>query len=222
MTKKFKKMLDEGIELLQQFQKFKKKRPKSNLAEFGQYLINQEKTEKTDLTSLSKKMPFQFPAKSVDEYIGWLWGRLIHFTQIWEKKAFANEAIQNLTEFGVIMFVLTHDNCSKTDISNSSLQEKTTIFETIKRMVKKGLLLEKESELDKRSKLITLSEQGKFAAFRIMDKVNEVSQHLVADLGEDDKLSLFEMLARLDHYHKDCFEKYKSADWDTVKNEMLN
>ena len=215
-------MLDAGIELLQHFQKFKKKKPKSNLAEFGQYLMNLEKVEKTDLAALSKKMPFEFPANSVDEYIGWFWGRLINFTQIWEKKAFANQTIQNLTEFGIIMYVLTHGNCSKTDIANSSLQEKTTIFETIKRMVKKGLLIEQHSELDKRSKLITLSEHGKYASFPIMEKVNEVSQHLVADLNENEKLNLFGMLARLDHYHKDCFEKYKSVEWDTIKKEILN
>jgi hypothetical protein len=151
-------MLDNGIKLLKLYREFLKKNPSGDLSQFGKSLSNEEENNKKedDLSEMSKKMPFPFPAQSPDEYIGWVWGRMMSFTQIWEKKAFANQPIHNLTEFGIALFVMSHEGCSKSEVANHSLQEKTTIFETIKRLVKNGILEEKSNEKDKRSNKVKL------------------------------------------------------------------
>jgi DNA-binding MarR family transcriptional regulator len=217
-------MLENGIKLLQLYHDFLKKNPKATISEFGKSLIEGEKEENTgnELEEMSKKMPFPFPANSPDEYIGWVWGRMINFTQIWEKKAFANQAINNLTEFGVALFVMSHEGCSKSEVANHSLQEKTTIFETIKRLVKNGILEEKANETDKRSKHLKLTERGKIASFSVMNRANEVSQHLVGNLNKSEKANLFDSLIKLDGYHQHCFQKYKNEDWEKLKEEMLD
>ena len=217
-------MLDNGIKLLQLYQDFLKKNPNATMSEFGKSLIEDEQKENNgnELKEMSKKMPFPFPANSPDEYIGWVWGRMMNFTQIWEKKAFANQTIHNLTEFGVALFVMSHEGCSKSEVANHSLQEKTTIFETIKRLVKNGILEEKANETDKRSKHLKLTEKGKTASFSIMNRANEVSQHLVGNLSKTEKIKLFDSLIKLDSYHQHCYQKYKNEDWEKLKEEMLD
>lgn len=217
-------MLDSGIKLLQRYQDFLKKNPNATMSEFGKSLIEDEKNQNNgdDLEKMSKKMPFPFPAKSPDEYIGWVWGRMMSFTQIWEKKAFTNQPIHNLTEFGVALFVLSHEGCSKSEVANHSLQEKTTIFETIKRLVKNGILEEKSNETDKRSKHLKITEKGKIASFSVMNRANEVSQHLVGNLSKPEKIKLFDSLIKLDTYHQHCYQKYKNEDWEKLKKEMLD
>lgn len=217
-------MLDNGIKLLQLYQEFIKKNPNGDLSEFGKSLSNDknEENEKDELAQMSKKMPFPFPAQSADEYIGWVWGRMMSFTQIWEKKAFANQTIHNLTEFGVALFVMSHEGCSKSEVANHSLQEKTTIFETIKRLVKNGILEEKANETDKRSKHLKLTEKGRIASFSVMNRANEVSQHLVGNLSKAEKIKLFDSLIKLDGYHQHCYQKYKNEDWEKLKEEMLD
>lgn len=216
-------MLDNGIKLLQLYQDFLKKNPNATMSEFGKSLIEEEKKENSgnELKEMAKKMPFPFPAQSADEYIGWVWGRMMSFTQIWEKKALANEPIHNLSEFGVSLFVMSHEGCSKSEVAKHSLQEKTTIFETIKRLVKNGILQEKSNESDKRSKDLKITKKGKIATFSVMTKANEVSQHLVGNLDESEKVKLFDSLIKLDGYHQYCYEKYKNEVWEKLKEEML-
>ncbi|WP_375578800.1 MarR family winged helix-turn-helix transcriptional regulator [Marivirga tractuosa] len=217
-------MLDNGIKLLQLYQDFLKKNPNATISEFGKSLIEDEQKENigNEIEEMSKKMPFPFPANSPDEYIGWAWGRLMSFTQIWEKKAFADQTIHNLTEFGVALFVMSHEGCSKSEVASHSLQEKTTIFETIKRLVKNGILEEKANETDKRSKHLKLTEKGKIESFSVMNRANEVSQHLVGNLNKSEKVKLFDSLIKLDGYHQHCYLKYKNEDWEKLKEEMLD
>lgn len=217
-------MLDNGIKLLQLYQDFLKKNPNASMSEFGKSLIEDENdtATKDELEEMSKKMPFPFPAQSPDEFIGWVWGRMMSFTQIWEKKAFANQAIHNLTEFGVAMYVMSHEGCSKSEVANHSLQEKTTIFETIKRLVKNGILEEKSNATDKRSKDLRITEKGQITSFSVMKRANEVSQHLVGVLSKSEKVNLFDSLIKLDGYHQHCYQKYKNEDWEKLKDEMLD
>lgn len=215
-------MLSEGIELLKIFQEYKKKNPKSNLDDFGKYLAGNKKEEHDDLKALGKKMPFDFPADSIDDYLGWIWGRLIQFTHVWEKKAFADQSINNSTEFGILLFVLSHPECSKSDVAHHTLQENSTIFETIKRLLKSGILVEKPSQTDKRAKSLALSEKGKFIAFACLKRMKKVSEHLMTPLSGREKKQVFDALILLDTYHKSCWEKYEDKSWVEMEKELLD
>jgi DNA-binding MarR family transcriptional regulator len=217
-------MLDNGIKLLELYREFLKKNPDGDLSEFGKSLSNDRNQDgsKDELIQMSEKMPFPFPAQSADEYIGWAWGRMMSFTLIWEKKAFADEAIHNLSELGVAMFVMSHEGCSKSEVAKHSLSEKTTIFETIKRLVKNGILEEKSNEEDKRSKNLKLTENGKMICFGLMKRAKEVSHHLVGNLDKSEKVKLFDSLIKLDAYHQHCYKQYKNDDWEKLREEMLD
>ncbi|GAA5035740.1 hypothetical protein GCM10011506_31900 [Marivirga lumbricoides] len=215
-------MLNEGITLLQEFQKFKKKNPSGSMAEFGKFLSDTEESNSTSLEKMGEKMPFQFPADSIDDYLGWVWGRLIEFTHVWEKKAFANLDISNTTEFGILLFVLSHSGCSKRDVTAHVHQEKSTIYEVIKRLVSKNLIIENADENDKRVKSLTLSENGKQAAFMSLSRMKKVSKHLVAPLNETDKVQMFDALVLLDKYHQKCFEKYNGKRWEEMEKDLLS
>lgn len=217
-------MLDKGIRLLELYREFLKKNPTGSLNEFGKNLSYENEVDKKEdhLAQMSKKMPFPFPAQSADEYIGWAWGRMMSFTLIWEKKAFANEPIHNLSELGVALFVMSHEGCSKSEVAQHSLAEKTTIFEIIKRLVKNGILEEKLNETDKRSKHLKLTAQGKAICFSLMKRAQEVSQHLVGNLDKSEKVNLFDSLIKLDGYHQHCYQQYKNEDWEKLKEEMLD
>ncbi len=213
-------MLTEGIELLKLFQEYKRKHPKSNLEDFGKFLAGNKEDEE-DLKALSKKMPFEFPADSIDDYLGWIWGRLIQFTNVWEKKAFISESINNSTEFGILLYVLNHPECTKSDVAHHSLQENSTIFETIKRLLNSEILIEKPSKSDKRAKSLVLSEKGKFIAFSTLKRMKNVSKHLMAPLSNTDKKSIFNSLILLDSYHESCWKEYKSKSWEEMEKEIL-
>ena len=214
-------MLSEGITLLQKFEEFKSKNPRAKLEDFGRYLSKSDSSYEpptsNNLEEIASKMPFKFHATSIDEYLGWIWGRLQGFTQVWEKKAFEDLPIANITEFGVMMYVFSHANCNKTEVADHTLHEKTTIFEIIKRLVKNGFLEESENPIDKRSKTLKLSEKGSSIAFVILERTVELSKHLAGDLSEKEKFSLFHQLAKLDVFHQKCYDQLKQDKWSSVK-----
>lgn len=215
-------MLSEGIELLKAFQDYKKKNPTSDLADFGKHLAGNTKEEEQDLKALAKKMPFNFPADSIDDYLGWIWGRLIQFTHVWEKKALTDEIISTSTEFGILLYVLSHPECSKSEVANHTLQENSTIFETIKRLLKSEILVEKQSVSDRRAKSLALSEKGKFITFSSLQRMKKVSKHLMAPLNNIEKKQVFDALILLDRYHKNCWEKYGDKRWEDMEREILD
>lgn len=214
-------MLNEGVILLQEFEKYKKKNPTGSIEEFGKYLSGPVSSGTANLKEMGEKMPFQFPADSIDDYLGWIWGRLVEFTHVWEKKAFADLEISNTTEFGILLYVLSHPGCSKRDVTAHVHQEKSTIYEVIKRLVAKKLLIESLSDNDKRVKSLALSENGKMNAFLSLKRMKKVSQHLMSPLNSADKKSVFDALILLDKYHQDCFEKYNNKTWQELEQDLL-
>lgn len=88
--------------------------------------------------------------------------------------------------------------------------------------MKNGILEEKSNETDKRSKHLKLTEKGQMASFSVMNRANEVSQHLVGNLSDPEKVKLFDSLIKLDGYHQHCYQKYKNEDWEKLKEEMLD
>jgi DNA-binding MarR family transcriptional regulator len=211
-------MLDEGIQLLTTYKEFKSKHPNADFADFGLYLqrINTEEEASSSLEEMSEKMPFKFPAESTDEYIGWLWGRLLRYTHIWEKKALEAFPINSTSEFGILMYTMAFKSPTKSQIAKHSLMEKTTTFELIKRLISKDFLEEKEDATDKRAKRITLSKTGSALLFQVLNRIKEVSKHLTGDLTEKEKEVLFKLLSKLSDFHDKAFLEHSENTWESM------
>jgi DNA-binding MarR family transcriptional regulator len=211
--------LSESIALLQQFEQFKQQHPDGDFSDFGVWLQRQAKPNGQKMAAFRSAMPFPMPAAGPSEYIGWIWGRLLKFTAIWEKKAFDGMPLQNLEEFGLMMYIQQHAPLNRTRVAEASLMEKTTCFEMLKRLLHRGMLSEKLDEEDKRNKLLSLTPQGQAALFQSFARVKEVSHWLTKRLNEEEKEDLLAMLIKLEQFHDRQWTERGHHSWtELVEN----
>ena len=89
----------------------------------------------------------------------------------------------------------------KIDIINYSMLEVSTGMEIINRLIRKGFIHQRTDQGDKRSRLLTLSEQGKKVLFLSFKKAALVREILLSDVTEDDKKLVAHILNPIQKKH---------------------
>ncbi|MGD9555853.1 MAG: MarR family winged helix-turn-helix transcriptional regulator [Mangrovibacterium sp.] len=89
----------------------------------------------------------------------------------------------------------------KSDVINYAMLEISTGTDIINRLIKKGFILQRTDISDKRSRLLTLSDQGRTALFQSYQKAAIAREILLAGLTEDDKKLVAHILSPLQEKH---------------------
>lgn len=202
--------------LLLHWKKFREMGGES-LVDFADWIKTEQILEKKP----SNPVPFQVEQFMIQNpvyaQIGYFWGRLNRYANFWTKKAFADLPIKTVEEFGVLMFVRLSSQPRKTEVVENSLLETSTCLEIIKRLVRQGFLLEQKDQKDKRSVRITLTEKGIGVLFQSLQKMQEISHLLSAELPEKHQNELLAMFQTLDHFHFGLLQKAKEKNWEQIK-----
>lgn len=210
--------IQEAIQLLEHYKNFKKRQPEGSFLEFCHWMQATMDAQQKRLDFVDA-LPFAFPNASLEEAMGWIWGRLLKFTSIWEKKAFENQKLHSIDEFGLLMFIQAHPNCSKAEVAASSLMEKSTVYEIIKRLANRGLIEEETDAQDKRHKIIRLSTSGRENLFAAFERVKEVSYWLTRRLQQNEKEELMRLLIKLNTFHQKALEEHADKSWESIMRQ---
>ncbi|MEL7145084.1 MAG: winged helix DNA-binding protein [Bacteroidota bacterium] len=207
--------MDQIIKLLQYWKKYTDRGLGEELDRFGHWLANElsqaESHQRPDMVDLDQ-LPLNFK-------VGFLLGNLLTYVDMWSKMAFRNLPIHNFHDFGSLKFIEQEKNPTKKEIATDSLVEQSTCFEAIKRMTKKGLLEETTDETDKRVKRVCLTKYGQEVANKATEQTMKLSNLMVADLTEDEKVIVIRLLSKMEKFHNDL---YLNADKsDIIKNYDL-
>jgi len=130
---------------------------------------------------------------------------MYRYAKLYIKKGLDNSAIQSMDEFGYMVSLLQHGPMNKTQLIQRNIQEKPTGMEIINRMLKLGLMTEKASEQDKRSKVLFVSDAGKAEMGTLFERMDKISRLISGDLSENEQLQLMSILQRLHEFHTPIF-----------------
>ncbi len=202
--------------LLLHWKKFRENGGES-LVEFADWLKKRQISEKTPIHSVPVQVEQFMIQNPVYAQIGYFWGRLNRYANFWTKKAFTDLPIKTVEEFGILMFVKLSENPRKSEVSENSLLETSTCLEIIKRLVRQGFLFEEKDQKDKRSLRIGLTEKGLGVVFLSLQKMQEISHLLSAELPEQQQNELLAMFQTLDQFHFDLLQKAKEKNWEQIK-----
>ena len=142
---------------------------------------------------------------------------MARYAQFYSRRVFRNTVVYSEDDWGVLVSLYPDARLKKTDVMRGCILEKSSGNEVLKRMLKKGLLREHPHPEDGRSKLIELTDAGRAAFESVQNRIVKLSNAVVADLAEEEKISLLQMLVKLNRYHKPIFEKADEA----MLGEML-
>jgi DNA-binding MarR family transcriptional regulator len=201
--------MEEAISLLREYQRFTQHTGSNRLEDFADW-IKQKHTA---------SQPYQTDDNEVNEagldvMVSYLLGGLTGYTEAWIKLTFQELPLVSIVDFAILKTVEYHNKPSKKEIAEQVITERTTCIESIKRLVKEGLLAEEIDKTDKRMVRVKLTKAG----IRMIDVLNEKMKSLgtllVGDLDEAEKKSLVVMLNKLSRFHD---RLYRNKSREEVK-----
>ncbi len=128
------------------------------------------------------------------------------------RKALKTSKIKTADEFSFLITLLTYKSLTKTELIQKQVMEKTSGTEIINRLIRLGLIMQYEDEVDKRSMRIKISELGKLEVIGILPEMQKVSKIVTGNLTEREKNTLAYLLRKLENFHNDIFLNNKDAE----------
>ncbi len=148
-----------------------------------------------------------------DSEIARLVTTLNRYARLYFKVILEKEETQNLDELIFLIILMEYGELSKTELITHAVSEKTTGMEILKRMEQNGLVNSIVNPNDGRSRLIKISEKGIIVIHKLFPLMEKVSKLVGGNLTAKEKDTLFEILKKLDDFHKPIYLKGTQKDW---------
>lgn len=144
---------------------------------------------------------------SQDGLISMFLGIAYKYAQFYARRVFRNTEIYSLDDFAVLVSLFPNKEFKKIDVLRMCIQEKSSGNEVLKRLLRDGMLQERENPNDARSKLLSLTDKGRIQFGLIQKGIQKMGGHIVGDLSPQEKSYLLEILMKLHHFHHPYFEE---------------
>lgn len=187
--------IDKTIRLLEYWKAYSELGQGEEFSDFGIWLSRQEGRGEQQFFS----EPFMEDQHTT---FGYYFGSMVAFADAWEKLTFRDLPITGFIDFGILNQVKYEENPTKKSIADKSVAEQSTIFESIKRLQKKGLLRDKVDNTDRRVKRVYLTPEGLQVIEEVEQKAFKLSHLLVGDLTASEISAMIELLKKLSSFHE--------------------
>jgi DNA-binding MarR family transcriptional regulator len=137
------------------------------------------------------------------------------------KRALEGSPIQTGEEFSFMLYLVTNESLTKSELIFKNIMEKTSGMEVIKRLLKLGLVKEHEDENDKRSKRLSLTLAGRAEILKVLPTMHKVSSLVAGNLSKQERETLANLLTKLDHYHHEIFVHDRQVGFETLSEKYL-
>lgn len=143
---------------------------------------------------------------------------LLHrYSKFYLKKLLKETSLPTVDEYSYLISLYHHDKSfTKTELNNINVMEKTSGNEVIRRLLKSGLVKQEQDRTDKRSRLISITPQGKAEIKKIFPDLNKTAILLSGKLLPGEKAAFDKTLSSLCHYHQGIFAEHKSDSIDDI------
>jgi DNA-binding MarR family transcriptional regulator len=123
-------------------------------------------------------------------------------------------------DFTYLYSLMEVESMTKIQLIEKNVHEKPTGLEVIKRLLKHGLVAERNHENDKRSKRVFLTEKGRALFFATVEHMNKVALIVAGDLTLSEKQELFRLLKKLEYFHHPIYLRNKEVTIDELLGKI--
>lgn len=111
-----------------------------------------------------------------------------------------------------LMNLEVYGEMTKMELIRKSTQEKPTGMQIVNRLIELGFVMQKDSVLDKRSKMIEITPLGQLELTKNKDDIQCASQGITGNLNQIEKDSLFYLLSKLTDFHEGVFNENRTKE----------
>jgi DNA-binding MarR family transcriptional regulator len=145
-----------------------------------------------------------------------------HYAKWYIKKVLRESHLQTPDEFSFLITLMTYDSLSKSELITKQVMEKTSGSEVIRRLIKRGLIVESADENDKRSMRVSITQSGREEILRILPLMSKVTKIVVGSLSSEEINTLSYLLKKLDYFHNDIYINKRGYPLSDILNGIPN
>lgn len=175
------------------------------LPNFSDWLHSKHGQPKT--FDLPNEIQQEVANESLNNTVARFFGMLVQLSNVWTKLTFKTTPFRGFEDYGIAQFILHAGSPTKSMVTDSSMLERSTAFEVIKRLQKLDLIHEYADEKDKRTKRVKISRKGRTALKNADVRVDQISKLMMGDLTDGKKVDLLKILLRLTDFHANEYKK---------------
>jgi MarR family transcriptional regulator, lower aerobic nicotinate degradation pathway regulator len=213
--------LKELIDLAEEFESFNPDPYTRDLNGFRHWIADQIKNE---------EQAYEEPVwegkekgRSPESVINTLIVHMNRYARTYSKSAIHNSDFSTQEEFIYLINLKAFGEMTKMELIKKNIQDKPAGIQIINRLIEQGWVEQNNSESDKRSKIIKITDKGLKVLDLQMHKIRQATQIVTGNLTYNEKMELIRLLDKLDRFHHPIFCKNASGAelLDMVINEHL-
>jgi DNA-binding MarR family transcriptional regulator len=212
------KLMDETMQLVQYWSEYKKQAPLGSIEDFCQYHVTVTKKR-----SIGDRKNFQgLEPPPVDAFLIKLLGRIVQCYSVYATAALSQiSELKQVEDFYFLNSITQLKEVRKTDVINMMLFEMSSGMDIINRLRDKGLLQEKISSTDKRSKLLEPTAKGESVLQECYRQLSIVNDMIWKDMSHQDKVLCIQLLKETEVIHSELATNLKGKNFDEMVSVIL-
>lgn len=196
------------IELIQAWENFLGEQPTGSLEDFGKWLIQQSKEKSTitypledsQTTTYIEQQQATFGYSAANSRAPHLIWKLNKILRQYSKPIFEQVDLNNHDEFALLTQIHLKKECSKKEAIVANLIDSSTGIDMIKRLLQRGLLLDRKDPKDGRARLVRLSEKGEKLLYQVYTAFADIPELLVG-MTQEEEQEFIATLQYLEQWH---------------------
>ncbi len=150
--------------------------------------------------------------RTPESVISTLLVHLNRFAKSYSKAAIWESDFSTQEEYIYLITLKSFGEMTKMELIRRNIHEKPAGMAIINRLIKQGWISQQNSELDRRSKVIYITESGRLALDQQMEKIRYATQIVSGNLTYSEKITLISLLNKLSKFHQVIYDKNISPD----------
>ena len=195
-----------------------------SIDEFIGYLNAKSERQELEIRKISgeNKELFEYEHPGATRDISILIVLMNRYAKWYIKKVLRESHLQTPDEFSFLITLMTYDSLSKSELITKQVMEKTSGSEVIRRLIKRGLIVESADENDKRSIRISITQSGREEILRILPLMSKVTKIVVGNLSVEEINTLSYLLKKLDYFHNDIYLNKRGQTLSDILSGITN
>lgn len=149
---------------------------------------------------------------------------LVHlnrYAKSYSKSAILDSDFATQEDFIYLITLKTFGEMTKMELIKKNIHEKPAGMLIINRLIKLGWIEQQESEKDKRTKVINITDSGRVSLENQMSRIRMATNIVAGNLNHSEKMELIKILEKLEKFHHPIFSRHiESRELiDTISSE---
>lgn len=145
--------------------------------------------------------------RTAESAISTLLVHLNRYAKTYSKAAIHGSPFSTQEDFIYLINLKAFGPMAKMELIKKNIQDKPTGMQIINRLLKNGWVTQSTAEHDKRSRIISLTDQGITTLEAQMDNIRNATQIISGNLSHAEKMELIRLLNKLDEFHNPIFSQ---------------